>query len=130
MRNYSDKTLEAYRYWIVKFQAFVRSEPPDHLNTKDVKGFLTDLAVRQNVAGATQNQAFNALPFFFEILATNHRSQTARGLRSGKDRRSAHWRRAYQREAIAERSFRTLWDTSVANICAIPANSAIGRGAA
>ena len=61
MRNYSDKTLEAYRYWIGKFQAFVRSKPPDHLNTEDVKGFLTDLAVRQNVAGATQNQAFNAL---------------------------------------------------------------------
>ena len=27
-------------------QAFVRSKPPDHLNTEDVKGFLTDLAVR------------------------------------------------------------------------------------
>ena len=65
MRNYSDKTLEAYRYWIVKFQAFVRSKPPDHLNTEDVKGFLTDLAVRQNVAGTTQNQAFNALLFFY-----------------------------------------------------------------
>ena len=65
MRNYSDKTLEAYRYWIGKFQAFVRSKPPDHLNTEDVKGFLTDLAVRQNVAGATQNQAFNALLFFY-----------------------------------------------------------------
>ena len=64
MRNYSDKTLEAYRYWIVKFQAFVWSKPPDHLNTEDAKGFLTDLAVRQNVAGATQNQAFNALLFF------------------------------------------------------------------
>ena len=65
MRNYSDKTLEAYCYWIGKFQAFVRSKPPDHLNTEDVKGFLTDLAVRQNVAGATQNQAFNALLFFY-----------------------------------------------------------------
>lgn len=46
-------------------QAFVRSKPPDHLNTEDVKGFLTDLAVRQNVAGATQNQAFDALLFFY-----------------------------------------------------------------
>lgn len=65
MRNYSDKTLEAYRYRIRKFQAFVRSKPPEHLNTEDVKGFLTDLAVRRNVAGATQNQAFNALLFFY-----------------------------------------------------------------
>ena len=59
------QTLEAYRYWLGKFQAFVRSKPPDHLNTEDFKGFLTDLAVRQNVAGATQNQAFNALLFFY-----------------------------------------------------------------
>ena len=43
----------------------MRSKPPDHLNTEDVKGFLTDLTVRQNVAGATQNQAFNALLFFY-----------------------------------------------------------------
>ena len=43
----------------------MRSKPPDHLNTEDVKGFLTDLAVRQNVAGATQNQAFNALLLFY-----------------------------------------------------------------
>ena len=43
----------------------MRSKPPDHLNTEDVKGFLTDLTVRQNVAGATQNQAFNALHFFY-----------------------------------------------------------------
>ena len=33
MRNYSDKTLEAYRYRIGKFEAFVRSKPPDHLDT-------------------------------------------------------------------------------------------------
>jgi Phage integrase, N-terminal SAM-like domain len=39
MGNYSDKTLGAHRYWIGKFQAFVRSKPPDHLNTEDVKGF-------------------------------------------------------------------------------------------
>jgi Phage integrase, N-terminal SAM-like domain len=30
-----------------------------------VKGFLTDLAVRQGVAASTQNQAFNALLFFY-----------------------------------------------------------------
>jgi hypothetical protein len=27
LRNYSSKTLEAYRLWVVKFQAFVRSRP-------------------------------------------------------------------------------------------------------
>jgi hypothetical protein len=31
LRNYSDKTLAAYRLWVGKFQAFVRSRPTDQL---------------------------------------------------------------------------------------------------
>ena len=65
MRNYSPKTWATYRGWTQKFQTFVRSKPPELLNTEDVKAFLTDLAVRQRVAASTQNQAFNALLFFF-----------------------------------------------------------------
>ncbi|HET7238002.1 MAG TPA: phage integrase N-terminal SAM-like domain-containing protein [Terrimicrobiaceae bacterium] len=65
MRNCSQKTFAAYRLWVRKFQGFVRSKPPGDLGREDAKGFLTDLAVRQGVAGSTQNQAFNALLFFY-----------------------------------------------------------------
>lgn len=65
LRNYSGKTLEAYRLWVGKFQGFVRSRPTGELATEEVRGFLTDLAVRQGVAASTQNQAFNALLFFY-----------------------------------------------------------------
>ena len=65
LRNYSGKTLEAYRLWVRKFQGFVRSRPTGELGTEEVRGFLTDLAVRQGVAASTQNQAFNALLFFY-----------------------------------------------------------------
>ena len=65
MRNYSRKTFAAYRLWVRKFQGFVGSKPPGDLDCEDAKGFLTDLAVRQDVAGSTQNQAFNALLFFY-----------------------------------------------------------------
>ena len=65
LRNYSGKTHAVYRMWVQKFQAFARSKPPIDLDAEDVKGFLTDLAVRHEVAGSTQNQAFNALLFFF-----------------------------------------------------------------
>jgi len=57
LRNYSGKTLEAYRLWVAKFQGFVRSRPTGELGTEEVRGFLTDLAVRQGVAASTQNQA-------------------------------------------------------------------------
>ena len=44
-----------------KFQAFVRSRPPDQLGVDEVRGFLTELAVRHGVAGSTQNQAFGVV---------------------------------------------------------------------
>ena len=65
LRNYSRKTLAAYRLWVGKFQAFVRSRPTGQLSGDDVRAFLTDLAVRHGVAASTQNQAFNALLFFY-----------------------------------------------------------------
>ena len=65
MRNYSGKTHDAHRMWVRKFQGFVRSKSPEQFDGKCVKQFLTDLAVRQGVAGSTQSQAFNALLFFY-----------------------------------------------------------------
>jgi hypothetical protein len=44
LRNYSRKTLAAYRLWVGKFQAFVRSRPTDQLGADEVRGFLTELA--------------------------------------------------------------------------------------
>ena len=65
LRNYSPRTLEAYRFWIVRFQAFVRSRRRTDLGTQEVRGFLSDLAVREQGAASTQNQAFNARRFFY-----------------------------------------------------------------
>jgi integron integrase len=65
LRNYSTKTLDAYRLWISKFQAFVRSRPSAELGTAEVRAFLSSLAVQRHVAASTQNQAFNSLLFFF-----------------------------------------------------------------
>ena len=65
VRHYSRSTLKTYTGWVRKFQAFTESKDPALLNTEDVKAFLTSLAVKKNVAASTQNQAFNALLFFF-----------------------------------------------------------------
>jgi site-specific recombinase XerD len=68
LRNYSRKTLAAYRLWVGKFQAFVHSRPTDQLGGDEVRGFLPELAVRYGVAAATQNQAINALLCFFRHI--------------------------------------------------------------
>jgi integron integrase len=65
IRHYSPKTLKTYVYWVRKFQTFTRSKAPGMLSADDVKEFLTELAVKHKVASSTQNQAFNALLFFY-----------------------------------------------------------------
>jgi len=64
-RHYSPKTLRSYASWVRKLQFFSRSKAPETLSPADVKEFLTFLAVRQKVSASSQNQAFNALLFFF-----------------------------------------------------------------
>lgn len=65
LRHYSPKTLATYTTWARNFQTFTRSKDPKLLSVEDVKTFLTSLAVDRNVSSSTQNQAFNALLFFF-----------------------------------------------------------------
>jgi integron integrase len=64
-RHYSPKTLHAYEHWVWKFQRFKKDTDPTTLTTEDVKAFLSWLAVTCNVSASSQNQAFNALLFFF-----------------------------------------------------------------
>ena len=65
IRHYSPKTLRAYTGWARQFQSFTKSKYPRLLSTADVKDFLTFLAVKRKVSASSQNQAFNALLFFF-----------------------------------------------------------------
>ena len=65
VRHYSPKTLKTYSMWLRRFQTFTKSRSPESLTNEDYKAFLTYLAVTKNVAASTQNQALNALLFFF-----------------------------------------------------------------
>jgi integron integrase len=67
-RHYSPKTLKSYANWARKFQAFVENKDPQSLNSIDVKRFLNYLAVKKKVSASTQNQAFNALLFFYRYI--------------------------------------------------------------
>lgn len=65
IKHYSPKTLKAYTHWVKKFQGFTRNKDIDALTSIDVKNFLEHLAIKVNVSASTQNQAFNALLFFY-----------------------------------------------------------------
>lgn len=64
-RHYSPKTLKSYAMWARKFQFFTKNKLPQSLTPADVKEFLRFLAIEKNVSASSQNQAFNALLFFY-----------------------------------------------------------------
>jgi len=65
VRHYSRRTLKTYANWSRQFQHFLKDKPPKDVSTEEVREYLTHLAVKRQVAAATQNQAFNALLFLF-----------------------------------------------------------------
>jgi integron integrase len=64
-KHYSPKTLKSYRHWVLKFSGYRNDTEPSSLTSDDVKAFLSHLAIKCNVSASSQNQAFNALLFFF-----------------------------------------------------------------
>jgi site-specific recombinase XerD len=69
LKHYSLRTEEAYLFWIKKYIHFHNLRHPQEMREEEIRQFLTHLAVTQNVAASTQNQAFAALLFLYrEVL--------------------------------------------------------------
>jgi integron integrase len=64
-------TEESYTHWLRRYIGSLGRIPAELSSEKKLERFLTDLALRQGVAASTQNQAFNAIVFFYkEVLGT------------------------------------------------------------
>ncbi len=69
VKNYSYRTEKSYVYWIKKYILFHGKRHPNEMEAPEIEAFLTHLAVDQNVAASTQNQALSALLFLYrEVL--------------------------------------------------------------
>lgn len=69
-RRYSPRTIETYTAWVARFVRFHRMRHPRGLDAREVRAFLSHLAVQQRVSVATQNQALAALLFLYrQVLA-------------------------------------------------------------
>jgi integron integrase len=64
-KHYSVRTEEAYVNWVKRYIFFHDKRHPAEMGAQEVEAFLTHLAVKENVAAATQNQAFSALLFLY-----------------------------------------------------------------
>lgn len=65
-KHYSIRTEEVYVDWIRRFILFHDKRHPKEMGAPEIEAFLTHLAVNQNVAASTQNQAFSAILFLYK----------------------------------------------------------------
>jgi integron integrase len=68
LRQRALSTEKTYLTWVRRFRAFVREKDPSHLEGRDLQDFLSRLAVDQKVSPSTQNQALNAVVFFYRHI--------------------------------------------------------------
>jgi len=88
-RHYSIHTEKTYCDWVKRYIFFHKMKSRDDLvnGERKVEEFLTDLAVNRNVAKATQNQAMNALVFFYKHVLRESFSEKIDAVRASNPRR-------------------------------------------
>ena len=80
-------TERSYLGWLREFYKFLKGKSPGSIETSDVKHFLIYLAVERNVAPSTQNQAFNAILFFFRHVLDKDMGNLSDTVRAHKKQR-------------------------------------------
>jgi len=68
-RQYSERTEQAYLYWVRRYFAFHRFNLEKAQRSEGVRSFLEHLVVRLGMAAGSQKQALNAIAYLFgEVL--------------------------------------------------------------
>jgi len=65
LKHYAYSTEKTYVYWAKRFVLYHNKRHPLEMGEKEISEFLTYLAVEENVAASTQNQALSALLFLY-----------------------------------------------------------------
>jgi integron integrase len=65
-QHYAIRTEETYVQWIIRFIHFHNIRHPQEMDTPEIEAFLNHLAVEQQVAASTQNQALSAILFLYK----------------------------------------------------------------
>ena len=86
-KYHSIRTEQSYLSWAVRFIKFHKLCDPVGFGANEIRLFLNHLAVRRNVAFATQQQALNALVFFFKHVLEKEPGEIGQFQQSRKPRR-------------------------------------------
>lgn len=64
-RHYSNRTAEAYRYWIRRFIRFHEKRHPRQLGRVEIEAFLNSMAAR-HLSASSPSQALNGIVFLYQ----------------------------------------------------------------
>ena len=67
-RNLSYQTEKTYCKWVADYIRFHNMQHPSNLEDVDVESYLSELAVRRQLAVNTQKTALNAIAFMYQRL--------------------------------------------------------------
>jgi len=84
-RSYS--TEKTYVSWLRRFYQFLEGKAPYTLDNQDIIDFLSHLAVKRRIGFSTQNQAFNALLFFYRHVLEKDAGDLNKVVRAKKRKR-------------------------------------------
>lgn len=87
VRQYSIRTEQSYLGWLERFVQFHGMRDPAELDDAAMKAFLEHLVVNRRVSASTQNQALNALVFFYKHVLKNEAIELGVFAQSKKPRR-------------------------------------------
>lgn len=97
LKHFAFSTERCYAEWARRYVAFLRDRRPEGASEQKFEAFLTALARECDVSAVTQNQAFNAIRFFYEHGVCSPLGEV-RALRA---KRRQHERMAPSREQVA-----------------------------
>ena len=67
-KHYSYRTEQTYKDWIKRYILFHNKRHPNQMGEKEIREFITYLAVERKVATSTQNQALSAILFLYRMV--------------------------------------------------------------
>ena len=86
LKHYSYKTEKSYVSWIKRYIIFHDKRHPRDMGGKEIEEFLTHLAVKENVAASTQNQALNAILFLYREVLKQELDLQVKAVRAKRSR--------------------------------------------
>lgn len=65
LKHYAYRTEKTYIYWIRRYVQYHHWRKPSSMGASEIHEYLSHLAVNEDVAASTQNQALNAIVFLY-----------------------------------------------------------------